>query len=80
MAKVRRLSLACELGRLHLLGGDLALADAVDSAHLLHGGEVFGLEVDEALVEAVDLRVDHEGGERVLEVSRLAVHVRVHVD
>ncbi len=51
------------------MSGDLSLADAVGRAHLLHGRDVFGLEVDEALVEALDLGLDHEVGHGVLKVS-----------
>ena len=62
--------LAGELNRLHLFNGDVAFADAVRSAHLFHAREVSSLEVDEALVEAFQLSLDHEIGEGVLVVSR----------
>ena len=62
--------LSCVLSGLHFLDSDLALADAVGSAHLLHGADVSGLEVDQALVEAVHLGLDHELGHCVLVVGR----------
>lgn len=67
---------------LHFLGGNLGLADAVSSAHLLHGGDVFGLEVDEALVEALHLGLDHEVGHGELKVGSRRVHesVTVHLN
>ena len=63
-----------ELYRLHLLNGDLAFADAVWSAHLFHARDVSRLEVDEALVEAFQLSLDHEIGEGVLVVGRGGIH------
>ena len=66
--------LCCVLSRLHFLDGNLALADAVTGAHLLHGRDVFRAEVDQALVEAVDLRLDHERGQRVLVVRSRRVY------
>ena len=62
--------LAGELYRFHLLNGDLTFADAVCSAHLFHAREVSCLKVDEALVEAFQLSLDHEIGEGVLVVGR----------
>ena len=62
--------LARELYGLHLLNGDLALADAVVSALHFHAREVSCLEVDEALVEAFQLSLDHEIGDGVLVVGR----------
>ena len=62
--------LASILCGLHLLDGNLALADAVSCAHLLHGADVLLLEVDEALVEAIDLGFDHKLGHRILVVGR----------
>ena len=61
--------LAGELYRLHLFNGDLRFADAVGSAHVFHARELSSLEVDEALVEAFQLSLDHEIGEGVLVVS-----------
>lgn len=60
--------LSLVLGALHLEQGEVVLADAVIGAHLLHSLDVLDLEVDEALVEAVDLGLDHEscGGELVV--------------
>lgn len=57
------------LCRLHFLDGDLGFADAVRSAHLLHTTQVLDLEVDEALVEALNLRLDHEVCHSILVVS-----------
>ncbi len=63
------------------MSGDLSLADAVGRTHLLHGRDVFGLEVDEALVEALDLRLDHEVGHGELKVGggRVNQSFSVHV-
>ena len=66
--------LAREFYRLHLLNGDLAFADAVYSAHIFHARDVSCLEVDEALVEAFQLSLDHEIGEGVLVVGRGRIH------
>lgn len=44
----------------HVLEDDHVLVDAGVGALLLHGGEVFGLEVDEALVVAGLLRLVQE--------------------
>ncbi len=73
--------LASKFGRLHFLSGDLGLADTVRGAHLLHGRDVFGLEVDEALVEALDLRLDHKVGHGELKVGggRVDQSFSVHV-
>ena len=57
------------LSGLHFLGGNAVLADAVRSAHLLHSLNVLGLEVDKALVEALNLRLNHELGHGVLVVG-----------
>jgi len=65
--------LAHEGGGLHFLGGDLALANAIGGAHLLHGADVARLEVHQALVEAVNLGLDHETRDRVLVVRCGAV-------
>ena len=66
--------MARELYRLHLFNGDVAFADAVRSAHLFHAREVSCLKVDEALVEAFQLSLDHEIGEGVLVVGRGRIH------
>ena len=65
--------LAHEVGWLHFLSGDLRLLDAVLRAHLLHGADVARLEIDQALIEAVDLGLDHEARHGVLVVRRRAV-------
>ena len=70
----RQSDLARKLHRLHLLNGDLTFADAVCSAHLFHARDVSCLEVDEALVEAFQLSLDHEIGEGVLVVGRGRIH------
>ena len=80
--------LAGELYRLHLLNGDLAFADALCSAHEFHAREVSSLKVDEALVEAFQLSLDHEIGEGVLVVGRgriyeaqfIGVHLQLKIN
>ena len=80
--------MARELYRLHLFNGDVAFADAVRSAHLFPAREVSCLKVDEALVEAFQLSLDHEIGEGVLVVGRgriyeaqsIGVHLQLKIN
>ena len=80
--------LAGELYGFHLFNSDLALADAVGSAHEFHARELSSLEVDEALVEAFHLSLDHEIGEgvlvvgcgRIYEAQSIGVHLQLKIN
>ena len=66
--------MAHEVSTLHLGGGDLSLADAVCGAQLLHSGDIARLEINQALIEAVDLSAHHELSKGVLVVGGGGVH------